>query len=148
MSKKVDKFWEAWGRSNSLYTSWAATQKENSGTLFVLYALDRRDGVTQKTVAERTGLAKQTVNNIVRALKSRGFVELCAANGDRREKMIVLTPTGRERSQELLAPLYKLEERVFDVMGAKRVHEMIDSITLFNTVFEKELEKEAKSDAR
>ena len=39
-----------------------------------------------------------------------------------------------------LAPLIRLEQRVFDVVGAERMKQMTDAITLFNLVFEKEME--------
>ena len=45
--------------------------------------------------------------------------------------------------QEVLSPLHTLEQRVFDIMGAERMKQMTDAITLFNLVFEKEMETQA-----
>ena len=44
---------------------------------------------------------------------------------------------------KVLSPLHDLEQRVFDIMGAERMKQMTDAITLFNLVFEKEMETQA-----
>ena len=59
----------------------------------------------------------------------------------RREKQVGLTEKGLAYSQELLAPLHALEERVFELMGEDRVRQMVDAVTLFNTIFEKEMKR-------
>ena len=135
------KIWEAWGRANALYTTWAAERSINPYQLFVLYAIDGHDGITQKNIAAFTGLSKQTVNTVIRALKEEGYLELLAGSGDRREKIVRLTPAGQAYSSEILALLYELEADVIEMIGADRIHEMMNAIKLFTTVFGKEMEK-------
>ena len=111
--------------------------------LFVLYALDAHEPITQKEIADRTGLSKQTVSTVMRGLKAEKLVSLCTAETDRREKAVRLTPEGKQYAAKELAPLIQLEQRVFDVVGAERMKQMIDAITLFNLVFEKEMENQS-----
>ena len=92
-------------------------------------------------IADCTGLSKQTVSTVMRGLKAEGLVSLCAGKTDRREKTVQLTPEGKQYADKELAPLIRLEQRVFDVVGAERMKQMTDAITLFNLVFEKEREK-------
>lgn len=148
MSLERKKFWEVWGQSNALYEVWAAWKKVNSKLLFVLYELDHGDYITQKMIADSTGIPKQTVNTVVRGLIADGYVTLTSGKNDRREKLVVLTGEGKKYAGEILAPLYALEERVFDVMGEDRVKEMIDTIFLFNTIFEKEMRRGMREDDR
>ena len=54
----------------------------------------------------------------MRSLKEEGLVLLSAGEQDRREKYVQPTEKGTACAAELLAPLYALENRVFDVMGA------------------------------
>ena len=117
MSIERKKFWEAWGQSNALYEVWAAWKNVNSNLLFVLYELDHGDFITQKMIADYTGIPKQTVNTVVRGLIADEYVTLTAGKNDRREKLVVLTEKGKKHAAETLAPLYALEERVFSVMG-------------------------------
>lgn len=135
------KLWEAWGQAGGLYAEWAAKRNVNSYRLFVLYAIDGHDGITQKQIADVAGLSKQTVNTVVRALKAEGILVLSAGNADRREKTVRLTEAGQAYAAELLAPLYALEGRVVSRIGEERVREMMNTIELFTTVFEKELRK-------
>ena len=143
MEKNSNYIWEAWGRTNALYTAWCAAAGQNQYRLFVLYALHAHEPVTQKKIADRTGLSKQTVSTVMRALKEEGLVALRACESDRREKDVCLTQKGRLYAEEILVPLHELERRVFDVMGAERVKQMTDAIALFNLVLEKEMETQA-----
>ena len=142
MQINENHMWEAWGRTNALYTAWCASAGQNQYRLFVLYALYAHEPVTQKEIADSTGLSKQTVSTVMRALKAEGYVVLRAGETDRREKTVILTREGRRYASELLAPLERLEQRVFDIMGAERVKQMTDAIVLFNLVFEKEMERQ------
>lgn len=135
------KIWEAWGQANALYTTWASSRSINPYRLFVLYAIDGHDAITQKMIADYTGLSKQTVNTVVRALKAEGLVQLAAESADRREKYVSLTPVGAEYAAPMLAPLYELEDRVLATIGNERMDEMLNAIRLFTTVFEKEMKK-------
>lgn len=136
------KIWEMWGQTSALYTTWAAERSINSYQLFVLYAIDGHDAITQKMVAERTGLSKQTVNTVVRALKADGYLALSAGSGDRREKLVSLTDAGRAYAAQMLSPLYALEDRAIEMIGPERIREMMNAIQLFATVFEKEMERQ------
>ncbi len=79
----------------------------------------------------------------MRVLKEEGLVSLQAGESDRREKKVYLTREGALYAAEILSPLHNLEQRVFDIMGAERIKQMTDAITLFNLVFEKEMETQA-----
>ncbi len=142
MSTDAQKLWGVWGQANGLYSSWAASKNVNYYLLFVLYALEGQEEMTQKKICICTGLTKQTVNSVIRSLKEKGYIELVPGPQDRREKRIILTEKGAAYSNELITPLQELEHRVYQIMGSDRVQQMIDDITLFNHVLEKEMEKE------
>lgn len=141
MLTKDKNFWGAWGQTNALYTRWADANNVNYYLLLTLYALDGQDPLTQKRICGCTGLNKQTVNSVIRALKNEGYVTLVPGAEDRREKQVVLTQEGIAYSRELLAPLHELEQTVFRLLGPERMEQMVDALTLFNLVFEKEMEK-------
>jgi len=140
MERSENHLWEAWGRTNALYTAWCASAGQNQYRLFVLYALLAHQPVTQKEIADFTGLSKQTVSTVMRSLKQEGLVALQAGQTDRREKNVCLTPQGQQFASACLAPLHDLEQRVFDILGAERVKQMTDTMALFNLVFQKEME--------
>lgn len=145
MDKMLNKFWEVWGQSDSLYNKWANKHNINNVRLFVLYTLDRNESLTQKRISLYTGLAKQTVSSVIQALKKEDIIILLPSiNSDKREKLVVLTDKGKQYCKELLTPLYVVEERTFELMGEDRVKQMVDSINLFNTILDKEMRKNEK----
>lgn len=143
MPTDEQKLWEIWGQANGLYSSWAASHNINYYLLFVLYALEGQETMTQKKICNCTGLTKQTVNSVIRSLKEEGYIELALSPEDRREKQITLTEKGAVYTGELLTPLRELERRVLRIMGSDRVRQMFDNTALFNAVLEKEMEKDS-----
>ena len=75
MGRSEDKIWEAWGRTNALYTAWCAAAGQNQYRVIVLYAIDAHAPITQKHIADYTGLSKQTVSTVMRALKEEGVLK-------------------------------------------------------------------------
>ena len=142
MVKKSNDMWEVWGQTNALYTKWCSNTEQNPYQLFVLYALNAHEPVTQKRIADYTGLSKQTVSTVMRTLKEEGYVTLGAGESDRREKNVLLTEKGKHYAEEVLSSLYSLEQRVFEIIGEERMKQLSDDISLFNIVFEKEMEKQ------
>lgn len=141
MQSSLDKMWEAWGRTNALYTAWCTAAGQNPYRLFVLYAIDTGRPLTQKEIAMRTGLSRQTVATVVRALKAEGLITLHGDTADRREKHVRFTAAGTAYTQSVLAPLYALEERVSAAVGARRMQQLAETIDLFALVFAKETEE-------
>lgn len=140
MKSDAEQMWEAWGRTNALYTAWCAAAGQNQYRVIVLYAIQAH---APMAIADYAGLSKQTVSTVMRALKAEGLVSLRAGESDHREKKVCLTQKGTRYAAEVLSPLHTLEQRVFDIMGAERMKQMTDAITLFNLVFEKEMETQA-----
>ena len=138
--RKLWEVWEVWGHTNALYTQWCAQQEVNPYRQLVLYTINGHAAITQRRIADRTGLSKQTVATVMRALKEEGLVTLSAGTEDRREKYVRLTDAGVSYVNHTLGPLYALEDHVFDLLGAERIQQMMDAVSLFNTVFEKEME--------
>ncbi len=143
MQLTPNSMWEAWGRTNALYTAWCTGAGHNPYRMLVLYAIDEHEPITQKSIADRTGLSKQTVSTVMRPLRDEGYVTLSTVETDRREKRVEFTQKGREYACELLSPLYEIERRVFEAVGAERVKRMSEAIELFNTAFENEMESQA-----
>lgn len=142
MPTDEQKLWCVWGQANGLYSAWASSQNINYYLMLVLYTLDGQPPMTQKKICISTGLTKQTVNSVIRSLKENGYIELIPGTKDRREKQIALTEKGVAYSDELIAPLRRLEHRALQIMGNDRAQQMIDNITLFNTLLEKEMDQE------
>ena len=132
-----------YGDRQTKYTALGQLQKVSINYWrLVRYALEGQKAMTQKKICICTGLTKQTVNSVIRTLKEDGYIELASGCEDRREKQIILTEKGIAYSGELIASLREMEHRVLQIMGNDRAQQMLDDIALYNTLLEKEMEKE------
>lgn len=134
-------FYFVWSQINILYCKWAEHCGINYTTLMTLYGLDIHGNMTQKDICNFYGFPKQTVNGIVHDLLNNGYVELKTNPKDKREKLILLTQAGETYAKGLLAPLYRAEQYVFSVIGDERISQMLDTIDIFHTLLERQLEE-------
>lgn len=80
-----------------------ALVKERSMTLpriRVFLMLNRKDGISQKELADKLELETPTLVRILDTMEGQGFVERRVAGSDRRAKEIHLTETGRHAAGE------------------------------------------------
>lgn len=79
------------------------------------------EGSRLTTLAERSGLTKQAIGELVDDLQEHGYVERVVDDGDRRAKIIRLTDAGRRAQAAAGRILWELEERWGRVLGVERV---------------------------
>jgi DNA-binding MarR family transcriptional regulator len=72
-----------------------------------LTALDVNDGRTMRSLADEWGCDASNATWIVDRLEKRGLAERRARPGDRRVKLVVLTPAGMKTRQRLLEGMYE-----------------------------------------
>ena len=140
MKNYSDKILESWGQNNALYVKWCNLNNYNFYQILVLYTMNCHDIITQKRIADCNGLSKQTVSSVMKILKENNLVYLCEDSNDKRKKIVKFTEKGREYANNILKPLYQLEERVLEIIGEDKMKQMIDSINLYNLVFSQEME--------
>ena len=112
----------------------------------VLYSLKTRTDLTQRQITEEVGLVKATVNTVIRDLKNRGLIILEPSRHDKREKYVYLTEKGKKYTEEIIEPLLKAEERISGKIGNDRMEQTIETMELFNMLFEKELKQRIESE--
>ena len=72
-----------------------------------LSALDVPGGRTMRSLADEWGCDASNATWIVDRLENRGFAERKAVAGDRRVKLVVLTPAGAKVRQKVLEGMYE-----------------------------------------
>ncbi len=88
----------------------------------VLYCLGASGSgnCTQKIICDKWALPKQTVYNIYREYKSKGWIVFSESSTDKREKYITLTPAGRPYAEEVFSFAESFSERVLKKFGSSR----------------------------
>jgi DNA-binding MarR family transcriptional regulator len=89
----------------------------------VLQFLDD-DGSRVSVLAERTGMTKQSMAELVAHLERHGYVERVPDPGDRRAKLVRATPRGREVFAIARDVMAEVTARVTERLGERRVLEL------------------------
>ena len=106
-------------RVDAVYDDFAKDSGVASPTLlWILYALNDGNEHTQREICVDWSLPKSTVNTVMTELKANGYVELEPIKGKRREMTVVLTRSGKEYADSLLAVIYEKEAKAFKMLDA------------------------------
>lgn len=124
-------------RINTLYADWAAAHGTNSMSVEILYYLMVEGEASQKQMRETYGMPKQSINNVVSALRRDGLVELSESESDRREKHVTLTHKGQEYAKQLLEPIFAAEEKTVQEIGTEEMDTLVGDTSRFVSVLEK-----------
>ena len=87
-------------------------------------------------------MPKQTVNNTVKSLERRGYVELVPDEHDRRGRRISFTAEGREYAIRALDPVLKLDQSVVERMGVENYGSLIQLLNAYSDALTYEIRKE------
>ncbi len=79
------------------------------------------DGSRLTTLAERSGLTKQAIGELVADLENHGYLERVADEADRRAKIIRLTEQGRNAQLAAARILADVEQRWSQLLGTEQV---------------------------
>lgn len=139
MESLQQKLVSAWTKTNAIYAKAATALGVSYPELMVLYALATMEEVKQKQIAENFGLQKQTVNTVIKALSQRELVQLAPSKADKREKIILLTESGKKYAQSIVTPLRQAEDKVYKSIGAEKLRAMYEVEKLINLLLEKQV---------
>ncbi len=125
-------FGKALYRVDALYDDFAKESGVASPTLlWILYAMNDGREHTQREICVDWSLPKSTVNTVMAELKSGGYVRLEPIKGKRREMTVLLTESGKEYADSLLASIYAKETEAYSGLSAdeKNAAKYIERIT-------------------
>ena len=109
----------------------------------VLYSLanapDRQ--CTQKHIGDEWYLPKQTVFNICKEYKEKGWIEFEISPNDKREKIMRLTPDGRATAEPILQKTLSISEQAFSDFGKKKTMQLFTLMREFSEIFQKHIDK-------
>lgn len=96
---------------NASYEEYAKSVGLSYTSLSILSAVYSDPGCTQKELAERCFLPKQTVNAVITSFLKKGWVKLEEKPEDRRNKTVLLTDTGMEKATDIITKVRASENK-------------------------------------
>ena len=86
------------------------------------------DNVSQKTLATRVGMDSSTLVRLIDRMVEQGHAERCPAPGDRRTRLIRLTPAGWQQAEYLASILREIEDRMLADLTDADIRQIMGSL--------------------
>ena len=88
------------------------------------------DGLRPSQLAERAGITKQSVNDLLGHLEQHGYLERVPDTADGRVRVIRLTSKGRGLQQKIHAEAGAAQLRIAQILGPRRFAQLQSSLEL------------------
>src|ERR1700723_1691379 len=88
------------------------------------------DGVRPSQLADRAGITKQSVNDLLGHLEGRGYLRRVPDSADGRARVIRLTSKGRQLEQTIYAEAGAAQLRIAEILGPRRFAQLYGSLEL------------------
>lgn len=85
-----------------------------------------KEGMTQRAICERTFQSKQTVNLIIKNLLSQKYVTVTEIPETKRNKLVVMTPDGRQHCQKVIRHITWAEDKAMSMFLPEEQKQLID----------------------
>ena len=98
------------------------------GEYRVLFALTKREGVTQTDLVEKHHLEKSSIARVVAQLESKGYIETRPDSEDRRRKRLYLTASGRDLREEVTAVKDRVDSQLTDGLSPTEETRLVEHL--------------------
>lgn len=123
-----------------MYSRWSNEHNISYHEMLVLYTIRDNGFCTQKQICENYLLPKQTINNVITAMRKDGILIYDEHHSAGREKAFVLSDKGKQYAAPLLASLNAVEDRALELMSKDKLqiltNLMLEYNQALNTAFE------------
>jgi len=104
------------------------------------------NGITQRDICSQMSFKKQTVNSAVSKLVKNGMLTLSTTDGNSKNKILMLTPEGREFAQLTVNQLLEAELKAAKKFGSKKLSSFCKLRDEYYGTLLKEFEKDFLKD--
>lgn len=131
------------GEIDSTVNQWINKLGLSYNHFAVLYCLaNAQDGqCTQKHICDEWYLPKQTVFNICKEYKEKGWIEFSESPTDKREKILRLTKTGQAYAEPILQKTQAISEQAFAKFGERKTKQLFALMQEFSSIFQQHIDK-------
>lgn len=122
-------------RGSKAYEEWDKHNNLSGYLSVILYELILRGRLTQKELVDLTGMPKQSINKGIRILQEKNYLCMSVDEEDKRIKFCKLTASGKKYAQKKIQPLFDLENKTAQKMGAEKMKMFLDLSNEWNDIF-------------
>lgn len=109
---RIDRMYEAVRKINQVYEKWSALHGLTLYEMQIYYEIMKNGeaSITQKDLCMMLDAPKTSINSIIKKQVQAGYIEMNVNPSNKREKVILLTKSGKKFAKELIEPLFQYEE--------------------------------------
>lgn len=111
-------------RYRGAYAKWSAMRGIGYNEMLVLYTINESGFCTQKQICESFLLPRQTIHNVISAMRKAGTVCVSPEHSAGHEKAFVLTPDGEKYAKPLMEDLASIEEKAIENLGLENFEKL------------------------
>lgn len=128
------------GKIDAVIDNWIAKLGLSYNHFAVLHTLaEHPEGCTQKQIGEEWYLPKQTVFNICKEYREKGWIEFAESSSDKRERILLLTEQGKIQAMPIKTKTDEMIERAFGRFGSKKTEQLFKLMVQFSAVCQDEI---------
>lgn len=102
---------EAMVSLDNVYCLWTKKYGIGKNELCILGILLKNPGISQKQIVQKTGISFTTLNSSLKKMADQGCLYLETEASNKKEKHINLTGEGKGYAENILLPLWEIEEK-------------------------------------
>lgn len=128
-----DKLGKQISEMDTTIDTWIAKLGLGYNHYAVLYSLASAENgqCTQKQICDEWLLPKQTVFNVCKEYKEKGWIEFSESAVDKREKIMRLTEAGKAQAEPVWTATNQLSEKTFALFGKKKTEQLFSLMAEF-----------------
>lgn len=120
---------------------WSSEHRISYHEMLVLYTIREHGFCTQKQICDSYLLPKQTINNVISAMRKDGILECDAVHSKGREKAFVLSEKGENYAAPFLMSLNTVENRALELLGKDKLQTLTDLLLEYDQALNCALEE-------
>ncbi len=123
------------------YSKWSNLHGISYHEMLVLYTIREKGHCTQKQICENYILPRQTMNNVITAMRKNGLLEYSREASNGREKAFVLSEKGEAYAAPFLVSLDTVESEAVERLGADKLQALTKLLLEYDEALSKALEE-------
>lgn len=128
-------------KCRGVYSMWAGIHGVNYHEMLVLYTIREYGYCTQKQICDSYILPKQTIHNVITAMRENGILVYDAEKSRGREKAFVLSDKGKDYAAEFLCTLDAIESHALEALGKENLRTLTNLLFAFDSALNTALEE-------
>ena len=124
-----------------VYSRWSGEHGISYHEMLVLYTIREHGYCTQKQICERYILPKQTINNVIVAMRKAGILIPDDNRSKGKEKAFILSRQGEAYAAPFLKSLDTVENRALEQLGKEKLQALTDLLLEYDLALHAAMEE-------